>query len=82
MNKKLGRTVYDWKQIATILRAVCNHIENIKVEEGPELVELYIEAIEGLMSFIDNPLTIKERIRIGQGNFKAVKQKCIDMGIV
>ena len=73
--------------ISKSAEAVIFHINTIEQVDDLELIKLSIDAIQELDSMMatmmdDETRDIKIDIRNGEGDFKDIQQKCIDLGVV
>jgi hypothetical protein len=76
----------DMRRYSDYFHAVYEHIHAIETENNPEVIAVYIEAIEEINKCI--PVTvagkrsIKDYIRTGFGVFKPIQEKCMKLGLV
>ena len=60
--------------------AIWSHVDAIKEENNPDVISVYIEAMELLNSYIPEylvgPSTIKQHIKKGYGVFEPIQKKC------
>lgn len=69
------------------INSIRSYIELIQEEENPEVINIYIEAIqhgEDCISLIfeEESLCVKDLIKNGFGDFLKIKEKCIKLKII
>jgi len=63
-------------------QAAIFHIAAIEAEEDPEIITIHIEALEQLDKKHPSDYPIREAIKIGQGDFHKIQDKCVRLGLV
>lgn len=65
------------------LYAIVNFINLIDQSDNKEEINIYIDAIQELDNILNSDNNrIRESIREGEGDFKKIQKKCIDLGLV
>jgi hypothetical protein len=82
-NEKMDEEMH---YVLPYLRSLVETIEAINTEDNPEVVAVYIETLEHAEAQISKvwgpKAPTKESIRKGTGDYAAIKDKCIAMGLV
>jgi hypothetical protein len=79
--KKLENPEY-LRKLRCMLMATIFHVDAIESEEDREVILVHIECLEELERDFPKLIPLKEAIRIGQGDFKKIQDKCIRLGVV